>query len=84
MNEIEINSELEKNPNFDTLHTERITPFFIKMAKGSMQERSQNEIRDSNGREFANVVDQREYIVNHFSDSFRKNPNEPDNLENCI
>jgi hypothetical protein len=84
MNEIEINSELEKNPNFDTLHTERITPFFIKMAKGSTQERSQREIRDSNGREFANEVDQKEYIVNHFADSFCKNPNEPDNLENCI
>jgi len=84
MNEIEINSELEKNPNFDTLHTERITPFFIKMAKGSMQERSQREIRDSNGREFANEADQKEFIVNHFADSFRKNPNEPDNLENCI
>ncbi len=84
MNEIERNSELEKNPNFDTLHTERITPFFIKMAKGSMQERSQRKIRDSTGREFANEADQKEFIVNHFAESFRKDPNEPDNLENCI
>jgi hypothetical protein len=37
--ETEINSELEKNPNLDTLHTERINPFFLKMAKGSTQER---------------------------------------------
>jgi hypothetical protein len=54
------------------------------MAKGSTQERSQREIRDSNGREFANEVQQKEYIVNHFAESFRKDPNEPDNLENCI
>jgi hypothetical protein len=84
MSETEINSELEKNPNFDTLHTERITPFFLKMAKGSMQERSQTEIRDGNGREFANESDQRNYIVDHFANSFRKNPNEPENLEGCI
>jgi hypothetical protein len=82
--ETEINSELEKNPNFDTLHTERITPFFLKMAKGSTQERSQTEIRDGNGREFANEADERNYIFNHFANSFRKNPNEPENLEGCI
>ena len=84
MSETEINSELEKNPNFDTLHSERITPFFLKMAKGSMQERSQTEIRDGNGREFANEAEQRNYIVDHFANSFRKNPNEPENLEGCI
>jgi hypothetical protein len=44
INELELNSELEKNPNFDTLNSERITPLFVKMAKGSMQERSQTEI----------------------------------------
>ncbi len=54
------------------------------MAKGSTQERSQTEIRDGNGREFANEADQRNYIVNHFANSFRKNPNEPENLEGCI
>jgi hypothetical protein len=29
INESELNAELEKNPNFDTLNTERITPFFF-------------------------------------------------------
>ncbi len=49
-----------------------------------MQERLQTEIRDGNGREFANEAEQRNYIVDHFANSFRKNPNEPENLEGCI
>jgi exonuclease III len=84
INEIEINSELERNPNFETLHSERITPFFIKMAKGSTQERSQSEIKDADGREFGTVAEQRNFIFNHFANSFRKNPNEPDSLAQCI
>ncbi len=31
--EIKINATLEKNKNFDTLHSERITPYFLKMVK---------------------------------------------------
>ncbi len=84
INELEINSELEKNPNFNTLNSERIAPFFIKMAKGSRQERSQTEIQDSNGRNFAKTQEQKNFIFNHFADSFKKNPNEPESLENCI
>jgi hypothetical protein len=84
INEIELNSELEKNPNFATLNSERITPFFVKMAKGSMQERSQTEIRDSTGREFATVQEQKEYIFKHFADSFKLDRNEPENFDNCI
>jgi hypothetical protein len=84
INELEINSELEKNPNFNTLNSERITPFFIKMAKGSRQERSLTEIHDSNGRNFANTQEQKQYIFNHFADSFKKDPNELESLKNCI
>ncbi len=84
INELEINSEPEKNPNFSTLHSERITPFFIKMAKGSRLERLQTEIQDSNGRNCANTQEQKQYIFNHFADSFKKDPNEPESLENCI
>ncbi len=34
INESELNAKLEKNPNFDTLNSERITPFFFKWLKG--------------------------------------------------
>ncbi len=84
INELEINAELEKNPNFETLNTERITPFFLKMVKGSTQEKSQTEIRDQHGRVFTNSEEQKRYIYEHFANSFKRNPLEPENLENCI
>jgi exonuclease III len=84
INESEINAELEKNPNFETLNTERITPFFLKMVKGSTQEKSQTEIRDQNGRAFTNIEEQKRYIYEHFANSFKRNPMEPENLHHCI
>jgi exonuclease III len=84
INKLEINAELEKNPNFETLNTERITPFFLKMVKGSTQEKSQTEIRDQQGRVFTNSEEQKRYIFEHFANSFKRNPLEPENLENCI
>jgi predicted nuclease with TOPRIM domain len=50
INETKINSELEKNPNFALLNSERITPFFLKMAKGSVQESSLDVVCDEDGR----------------------------------
>ncbi len=49
-----------------------------------MQEKSQTEIRDQNGREFATAEEQKRYIYDHFANSFKCNPNEPESLDNCI
>jgi len=75
---------LERNANFDTLNGERITPFFLKMAKGSHSVASMSEICDYNGLPFENVTDQKEFIRSHFANSFKKPEDEPDNLEGCI
>ncbi len=84
INETKINCELEKNPNFALLNSERITPFFLKMAKGCTQESSLDGVCDYDGRPFNNTRDQREFIYTHFADSFKKNPLEPDSLEGYI
>jgi len=84
INETKINCELEKNPNFALLNSERVTPFFLKMAKGCVQESSLAGVCDYDGQPFNNAGDQRIFIYNHFADSFKKNPLEPDSLEGCI
>ncbi len=84
INETKINSELEKNPNFALLNSERITPFFLKMAKGSVQESSLDVVCDEDGRPFNSTHEQREFIYNHFASSFKKNPLEPESLDGCI
>ena len=63
INEIRINSELENNSNFELINSERITPFFLKMIKGSMLEKSLRDVKDYNGLDFANKTVQREFIV---------------------
>jgi hypothetical protein len=67
INEIKINSILSKNPNFAQLNGERITPFFLKMAKGSTQVNSMWEIRDNEGRMFNSIVEQKTFIRDYFA-----------------
>ncbi len=45
---------------------------------------SMSEICDFNGLPFENVTDQKEFIISHFANSFKKPEDEPDNLEGCI
>jgi hypothetical protein len=84
VNEIKINSILERNKNFDTIHGERVTPFFLKMAKGFQHESSMRDICDSNGVQFASLKEQKADIRNHFANSFKKPQDEPENLQGCI
>jgi hypothetical protein len=72
VNEIKINSVLERNKNFDTIHGELVTPFFLKMAKGFQHESSMRDICDSNGNHFPTLKEQKDYIRNHFANSFKK------------
>ncbi len=84
INENKVNAILEKNKNFENLNGERITPFFLKMVKGSTQEASLTAVRDYEGRPFPTQEAQKDFIRNHFANSFKKPENEPENLEGCI
>jgi hypothetical protein len=76
--DIKTKSILEKNSNFDG---ERITPFFLKMAKGSHSVASMNEICDYNGEPFENTADQKNFIRTYFANSFKKPITEPESLD---
>jgi hypothetical protein len=84
INDNRINAILEKNKNFENLNGERITPFFLKMVKGFTQEATLTSVRDYEGREFPTKESQKEFIRQHFKNSFKKPENEPDNLDGCI
>jgi hypothetical protein len=84
INDIKLSATLEKNANFSTLNSERITPFFLKMAKGSQNSASLNDICDYNGDPFANLMEQKNFIRNHFAASYKKPQDEDDNVQGCI
>ena len=72
ISEEEINFAIEKNPLFQHLNTERITPFFMKMMKGSKNLSTTNSIKDYHGRELANDFDRKTFIRNHFRSIYVK------------
>ncbi len=84
MNEIKINAMLESNPNFNQLNSERITPFFLKMAKGSQLTGSMWDIRDTDGAIFESTLRQKIFIREYFAKSYKKPLHEPENLNGCI
>ncbi len=43
-----------------------------------------NDIRDVNGNQFATLQDQKDYIRQHFANSFKKPQDEPADLQGCI
>jgi hypothetical protein len=84
INEVEISYLMQKNKTFENINNERITPYFLKVIKGSKDLSSMNVIKDSNGNAFLTDLDRKEYIRNHFVKIYAKDPNEPESLENCI
>jgi exonuclease III len=78
------NAIIESSPNFATLNGERITPFFLKMARGSLSSSSMTEICDYDGNIFENSKVQKTFIREHFANSYKKPENEPENMAECI
>jgi hypothetical protein len=75
INEIKINAILEKNKNFENIHGERITPFFLKMVQGCQHESSLKDICNARGEHFYSAYEQKNYIRSHFADSIKKPQN---------
>jgi len=84
MDENDLNFIVEKNSLFENIHTERITPFFLKVIKGNVSISSQNSIKGVGGAPFLSDNDRKEYIREHFASIYKKNPNEPNDLRGCI
>jgi hypothetical protein len=82
--EDEARAELENNDNFEYLNHEKITPYFVKLAKGSKSEAEMDDICDSDGNAFNTVADRRKYIRDFYANLYKKSPDEPESLQGCI
>jgi Reverse transcriptase (RNA-dependent DNA polymerase) len=65
--ESELRSEIENIKIFDRLNSEKITPFFMNMAKSSQTASSLTNIRDGTGAEFATDTGRSEYITGFYA-----------------
>ncbi len=84
INDTEISYVLEKYLAFENANSERITPYFLKVIKGSKNLSSLNSLKDNDGRNFNSDLERKNYIREHFVKIYKKDPNEPDDLTGCI
>ncbi len=80
----ELRHELNKYSGFEVLNSEKITPFFLSLAKGSQVEAKMDDIRDETGNEFDSADERKQFIRQFYANIYRKDPDEPANLEGCI
>ncbi len=84
INDTEISYILEKHSAFENANSERITPYFLKVIKGSKNFSSLNSLKDNNGKNFNSDLERKNYIREHFVKIYKKDPNEPNDLAGCI
>ena len=80
-------SELSELKKFEQLNAEKITPYFINLAKSTKNEDSLEQITNDDGIAFENTDDRSEHIVKSF-ESLYKPPNDnilpPDCIKNFL
>jgi hypothetical protein len=76
----EMREEVLRMRNFEHLNNEKITPYFLSLAKKPQNSENLLDVCDVNGEPFENAPARDAYIRNYFADTYKKVP-EP---ENCL
>ena len=69
--EAEMQDALEKSPIFDHIHKEKMSPLFLKLAKGCNSEHRISDIRNSDGSVFNTDAERNEFIVTYFENIYK-------------
>ena len=76
--ESELCSELIKIKNFERLNNEKITPYFLKIAKSSQPDESLDDLKDENGQDFKLSENRHDHITNYYENIYKKTPDSVD------
>jgi hypothetical protein len=82
--DLEMRSEIENLTSFEYLNDEKITPYFVSLAKSNKSCASTDIICDDQGIPFQSVEDRNNYVRNFYAELYRVPPNQPENIEGCI
>ncbi len=66
--------EVLRMRNFEQLNTEKITPYFLSLAKKPHNSESLLDIRRNDGEAFDNSSERDNYIRSYFADTYKKGP----------
>ena len=75
--ETELRTELNKIKNFERLNNEKITPYFLKIAKSSKQDACLSDIKDNNGQHFGSDEERSEHITSYCEEIYKKPAADP-------
>jgi hypothetical protein len=79
-----LRSKLESSKNFEILNSERITPNFISLSKGSKSGANLSDLRDDNNLPFSSDGHMKEYVSNFYKNLYKSPPCDVAFNENCI
>jgi hypothetical protein len=74
--DLELKDELLLVKNFERLNDEKITPYFLKLAKTPVSTESLQSLKSDDDRTFETDAEHEEHIVSYYRDLYRV-PNEP-------
>jgi hypothetical protein len=64
----ELRDELSLHRNFEKLNDEKITPYFMSLAKEPCTDALLSDIRNGNSRDFIDSSERESYVTNYFKD----------------
>ena len=82
--DMQMKNEFEKFKHFDIINSEKITPTFLKIIRGTDTNSTLSDVCDNNGLEFEDDISREKFIVDTFREIYKKPSSEPDDLSGCI
>jgi hypothetical protein len=75
----ELRDELSLHRNFEKLNDEKITPYFMSLARQPNSDALLSDIRNDNGADFISSNDRETYITDYYRDLYKNKDN--DNID---
>jgi hypothetical protein len=82
--DLELRAEIENLRSFEYLNDEKITPFFVSLAKGSNASASTDSICNQDGVPFQNSDDREKFVRNFYANLYKIPPDQRPAPNGCI
>ena len=82
--DLELRAEIENLSNFEYLNDEKITPYFVSLAKSNKASATTDRICDDEGNPFNSAEERNNYVRNFYASLYKIPEGQPENVEGCI
>jgi hypothetical protein len=82
--DIEMRTEIENLSSFEYLNDEKITPYYVSLAKCNNASATTDSICDDNGRPFNLANERNEYVRNFYANLYKISPGQRPAADGCI